>query len=677
MTERIILPTGVRPVHYDLSLTPNFTNFTFDGTVHAHLKVSESSNQITLNTRDVKVDHANTYIQLADGKRISATGVSYGAHDFTTIALESAFPVEDLILVVNFLGNLNDTMAGFYRSSYTVGNEKRWMGVTQFEADDARRAFPCWDEPAIKATFDVTLIVPKVLTALSNMPVKHEAESGELKSVRFDTTPIMSTYLLAFAVGEFDSLESRTQHGVSVRVFTPPGKGSEGEFALDVATRTLDFFDDYFAVPYPLPKLDLIAVPDFAAGAMENWGLVTFRSLLLLFNPETTSSSIKQSIGYVIGHELAHQWFGNLVTMEWWDDLWLNEAFATWVGWRAMDHLFPEWKVWDQFIRGEFARGMDLDSLKSSHPIEVPMKCSEDVKEIFDAISYSKGASILRMLVATLGETAFQTGLRAYIDKFKYSNTRTADLWNALSAASGQDVFGLMNSWTKQTGYPVVALSCKGGCLCAHQSKYLRSGPEPEDKTRWVIPLRISSSEPGGVSNEYAVGEVTELKEKVPTGPDAWLKANHQQAGFFRVQYTAELLELVGNSIRHVSTSDRTGIVDDAFSLSSAGYMQTTAALQLLKYFKDESEYVVWSMIVDQLRRLRSVWSEQQADVREALSALCLSLVRERARNLGWEASPNESHLTGLLRTVLVTEAGSLGDERIVQEAKECVVKKH
>lgn len=293
-----------------------------------------------------------------------------------------------------FNGQLNDQMRGFYRSVYTVNGEERTLAVTQFEATDARRAFPCWDEPALKAVFEVTLVVPRDRVVISNMPPSHtELEEGGLKTVRFAETPMMSTYLLAFVVGEFDHVETRTAEGVAVRVYTPVGKAEQGRFALEVASRTLSFFQDYFEVAYPLPKMDLIAIPDFAAGAMENWGAATFREILVLVDPQESSAATRERVATVVAHELAHQWFGDLVTMEWWSQLWLNESFASWISYLAVDHLFPEWQVWKQFVFDEYARAMTLDGLESSHPIEVEVNHSREISEIFDAISYSKGAS--------------------------------------------------------------------------------------------------------------------------------------------------------------------------------------------------------------------------------------------------------------------------------------------
>ena len=394
--------------------------------------------------------------------------------------------------------------------------------VTQFEATDARRCFPCFDEPNLKATFQVTINADQGLTALSNMPVIGEGEvkvNGKTKKQYvFDTTPIMSTYLLAMAVGEFDYIQSKAvpkspkgAKPIDVRVFTLKGQSNQGQFGLDVAVKTLEFFSSYFDIAYPLPKMDLIAIPDFSAGAMENWGLVTYREIYLLYDEKTTSSSVKQRIAYVVGHELAHQWFGNLVTMDWWSELWLNEGFATFVGWMAVDNLFPEWKVWTQFVTNDYSHGLALDCLRSSHriffkfnhlAIEVEVQSPSEINQIFDAISYSKGASVIRMLNSFLGQETFMNGVRLYLKKHAYSNATTLDLWSSLKEASGIDVATLMFTWTRKMGYPMVTVVCeqydssqKTMTLTLRQQRYLKSGDlspaEESESPIWWIPIGV------------------------------------------------------------------------------------------------------------------------------------------------------------------------------------------
>eukprot|EP00301_Raphidiophrys_heterophryoidea_P001612 c10773_g1_i1.p1 GENE.c10773_g1_i1~~c10773_g1_i1.p1 ORF type:complete len:861 (-),score=248.09 c10773_g1_i1:59-2641(-) len=675
---RELLPSNPRPVHYAVTLTPDLAAFTYTGQVDVQVEVSEATTTITLNSKEIVVNQQTSSVVLADKTKLACTNVEYDTErERVTLTFEQSISPQTATLSIDFTGVLNDKLAGFYRSSYKVGEETRYMATTQFEAVEARRALPCWDEPALKATFDVTLVVPEDRVALSNMDiVSSEAIGGGLKRVVFNRTPKMSTYLLAFTVGELESIESHTNSGVVVRVWTPPGFKEEGEFSLSVATQTLDFFTTYFDIPYPLPKMDMVAVPDFAAGAMENWGLVLYRTTVLLYNPKSTPLNMKQRIAYVVCHELAHQWFGNLVTMEWWVDLWLNEAFATWVGWRAVDEIFPEWKVWDQFVVGEFGRGMELDSLKSSHPIEVEVNKAQEIDEIFDAISYSKGASVLRMLVATLGEEAFRNGTRQYLKKHIYSNTRTVDLWEALSEASNTDVAALMNTWTLQTGYPVVKASkTQENVLELTQSRFLSTGAAPEDQALWNVPVRAvygsdSVAPSFSTPHLFATKTTNFALPEVASSPNGWFKLNVEQAGFFRVQYNADLLTAVSRSLPHISAADRTGLVSDAFALASSGFSSAIDALTLLKGFTNERDYIVWNETVNGLRNLSSTWADEDQLVQNALTKFSLNLVTPLVKELGWEPKTGEAHSLSMLRPLLVSFAAQLGHPETVEEAK-------
>ena len=355
--EREVLPTAVRPIHYDLTIEPDFTNFTFKGRAIIDVEVKEETSVVTMNATELKFQNVSVSgVQAVSQANVALdepnerVAVSLVDSEGNPIVLKAGSKVS---LAIEYTGDINDKLAGFYRSTYEdkASGEKRVIGVTQFEATDARKAFPCWDEPAVKATFSISLVIPEDLVGLSNMDeASREKKSGGKVLIKFNKTPVMSTYLVAWIVGDLESVETVNDDGIQVRVFAPRGDANQGKFALDVAARTLVFFTRYFDLPYPLPKMDLVAIPDFGAGAMENWGLVTYRTVYLLFDEQNSSLMTKQNVAYVVGHELAHQWFGNLVTMEWWSDLWLNEGFATWVGWLAADHLFPEWDIWTEFV---------------------------------------------------------------------------------------------------------------------------------------------------------------------------------------------------------------------------------------------------------------------------------------------------------------------------------------
>jgi aminopeptidase 2 len=585
------------------------------------LEILEDSTSIQLNSKELAIKSA---VVITSDEYVNRLAIDHfrkidAQHSFDTVkeVLTLSLPKtlksgSNVVLDIEYSGIINDKMAGYYRSSYVdkKSGATTYMSATQFESTDARQALPCWDEPAVKATFDVTLVIPEGQVGLSNMDIISSETANGKTTIKFRRTPIMSTYLLAWVVGDLESIETTNKHGVTVRVFSTKGDIHQGKFALDVASRTLDFFTEYFDIEYPLPKMDMVAIPDFSAGAMENWGLVTYRTAYLLFDEKNSSLKTKQNVAYVVGHELAHQWFGNLVTMEWWSDLWLNEGFATWVGWLAADHLFPEWDIWTEFVVDDCQAGLRLDGLRSSHPIEVPVKNPAEISQIFDSISYSKGASVIRMLVTYLGEETFQKGLRKYLKKHQYQNAKTQDLWFSLSEASGQSVNDIMNAWTRIIGYPVVNVATEktGSAVDVKltQERFLNSGdiaPE-EDTTLWNIPLRVGTDK----EDLVALSEGNQLL-KTKTGnvllPSdiSYFKLNMGQAGFYRVNYPPEWLEKLGNAVKEnkIHASDRIGLVSDAFALSVAGKLSLTLVLSLLKNFKDESDYLVWGEISSQL----------------------------------------------------------------------------
>jgi len=439
------------------------------------LDVKEATDRISLHAKEINVRK----VTIDSGSKLKSKSLLL-KDDLLTLVFEDVIPAGERTLKIEFQGDHNDQMAGFYRSRYkNAKGEQKIMVSTQFEALDARRCFPCWDEPACKATFKCTLVCKTGLHALSNMPVERRSveKKGELTRFEYMTTPIMSTYLLAFCVGEFDYVAGTTKNGVSIRVFAPPGRSEQGRFALDVAIRTLDIYDDFFGLPYPLPKLDMIAIMEFAAGAMENWGLVTYREVDVLIDEKNATEWQKQRVCTVVTHELAHQWFGNLVTMDWWNDLWLNEGFACWTQTWAANKVKPSYQMWDQFVSGDMARAQGLDSLRSSHPIQVPIRRAEEVEAVFDAISYSKGACVVRMCYELMGEEKFRDGLRIYMKRHQYGNSKTTDLWKAWQEASGIDIPGLMASWTEKMGYPLLTVSnVQSGSFDVNQSWFLADG---------------------------------------------------------------------------------------------------------------------------------------------------------------------------------------------------------
>jgi len=673
---RVLLPADVRPKRYRLDLQPNLDTFIFNGIAEVDVTVLNTTSSVILHS--VYLSISSIQFVTKDGSIMAPKSHALDEKQETlNIVFNETLPLGDGTFKFEYTGTLNDQMAGFYRSKYTVDGQERYLATTQFEATDARRAFPCWDEPCLKATFDVTLTVPSNRVAISNMPeVSSTLRTDGFRVIMFDTTPIMSTYLLAFVVGEFDLVEGNTPEGVHVRVFTPPGKKEQGSFALEVCIKSLSFFSQYFGIPYPLKKMDCIAIPDFAAGAMENWGLVTYREAAVLIDPANSSAGMRQRVAEFVAHEMAHQWFGNLVTMEWWTHLWLNEGFATWAAYVAVDHIFPEWDFWTQFVTGNFSSALTLDGLKSSHPIEVEVKSSGEISEIFDDISYAKGASVIRMLASYLGFDTFKQGLNVYLKRFTYRNAVTEDLWQALSDVSGQPIVTMMNSWIKQTGYPVLTVedvatpNAKLRTLSVSQTRFLANGEaSDEDKqTLWWVPVGIATQDKA----EPVYTVVHEPRASISTVPSltGWLKVNAGQAGVYRVRYSKDLLAALYPAIEalQLPPADRLGVEIDAFALAKAGLQPTSELLSLLKVYTNETDYTVWSEINISLDEIALLIGNE--DFVDAFDRFARDLLRPAYKRLGWDAQPGDSHLTLLLRTRILSSLGLFGDEEVIAEAR-------
>ncbi|MEX2052196.1 MAG: M1 family metallopeptidase [Candidatus Paceibacterota bacterium] len=661
-TQNVRLSKYIIPIEYHLELRPDLKNFTFSGSETVLLNILKPTKSLTLHSKEIDIETARIGESFAK--------INYNIkNETTTFIFPKVLPKGKHKLSLVFQGILNDKMRGFYRSTYTVSDEICHMATTQFEATDARRAFPCFDEPAQKAVFHVSLCVPKGQTAISNtLPVSVQEHEAGFEIVKFYPTPKMSTYLLAFIIGNFEFVESKTKRGIRVRVFTTPGKKHQADFALNCAVKTLEFYEKYFDITYPLPTLDMIAIPDFASGAMENWGAITYRESALLVDDRLSSASNKQWVALVIAHELAHQWFGNLVTMEWWTHLWLNEGFASYIEYLAVDKLFPKWDIWTQFTTNDLGVALRLDALANTHPIEIEVHHPDEIGEIFDEVSYSKGASVIKMLADYLGEKDFRDGLRYYLKKHSYKNTETVHLWQAFEKVSGKPVANMMKNWTGKPGYPVIKVKITNNELSVVQERFFSS---PISKTKakgkiiWQVPILLKNK---SITEKHFLNSLSRTIQI--KGDKSFVKLNFGESGFFRTAYSKELLDKLRIPVakKLLSPRDRLGIIRDLFALSEAGTIPTTDALQFLSAYKNEDNYTVWIEITSGLGRLEQILAK--TSTKSSLDRYILSIFSPLASRLGWDAKNDESHADSLLRSLAISRAGRSGDKKIILEAK-------
>uniref|UniRef100_A0A3Q2YPF2 Aminopeptidase n=1 Tax=Hippocampus comes TaxID=109280 RepID=A0A3Q2YPF2_HIPCM len=584
------LPQTVVPVHYDLTIHPNLTTLSFTGVVRIQLDVLEETKAIILHAKQLKT--FNVKLKTSEGLR-SLEVIENSVYQQLALLSHEVIPKgRDYEVHMEFAANLSDSFHGFYKSSYrTSSGELRTLASTQFEATFARTAFPCFDEPAFKANFTISIVREARHIAISNMPkIKTVALPGNVFEDHFATTVKMSTYLVAFIVSDFHSVSKTTQHGVKISVYAVAEKINQTDFALDAAVKLLDFYDDYFNIPYPLPKQDLAAIPDFQSGAMENWGLTTYRESALLFHPEKSSVTDKVHIAKIIAHELAHQWFGNLVTMEWWNDLWLNEGFAKFMEFIAVNATYPQFQVNDLFM-GKCYTAMEVDSLRSSHPVSTAVENPTEIQEMFDRVSYDKGACLLNMLKDFLTPDVFEVGILRYLKRYSYKNTANSHLWESLTNYDGEkfDIKTVMDTWTLQKGFPLVNIDLKSRKLILTQERYLMTEPEPV----WQIPLTYKTSD-SATTHHHLMRNAVDLF-RVPNGVD-WVKFNVDMSGYYVVHYGKEgwknMIKLLHKNHTALSGKDRASLIHDAFRLVSIKKLGLETALDLSAYLSKETDII-------------------------------------------------------------------------------------
>lgn len=635
MTQFTRLTTIFSPQHYDLSLTLNRIERAFHGTVTISGQL-HSSDYLSLHAKDLTITNV-----LFDGKDASVT-----SHDNDEIRVTQAdLTPGEHIVTLQFSGNITDAMHGLYPCYFEVDGEKKELLATQFESHHAREVFPCVDEPAAKATFDLTLTTEENITVLGNMPVEWQRSEPEGLVTKFQTSPRMSSYLLAWVAGELHKKTATTKDGVKVNVWATLAHSEENlDFALETATKTIDFYNDYFATPYPLPKCDHVALPDFSSGAMENWGLITYRETALLAG-KNTSIPARRYIATVIAHELSHQWFGNLVTMQWWDDLWLNESFATMMEYVAVDALYPTWNIWRDFSSNEALMALRRDALEGVQPVQLEVNHPDEISTIFDgAIVYAKGARLMRMLQTYIGDEAFSQGLKNYFKKYAYANTVGENLWQELAQTSGKDISQLMHAWISQPGFPVVNVARRGDNALLEQEQFF-IGPHTPSHTLWPIPL-------GGTSE--ALPDLMTSKELEVQTP-ATFRLNDANSAHFITRYQPDQLAHIIAQITSGEVDEITKfqILNEQTLLAKAGATKAAELLPLLSAYKDETSEPVWdsiSLTVAELRRL----IEGDDEAEERMRLFVRTLAQKQFDRLGWDRIENEREDDTTLRATII-----------------------
>ena len=650
----------VSPINYKLTFEPDLKKFTFAGTESITVDCKKSTNRISMNCAELKILSCNVK---SGGKTIQSSQNTDEKKEELLIKLGEK--IKGITTIdIKFQGILNDRLLGFYRSQYQQNGKTKYLATSQFEAADARRAFPCWDEPEAKATFEISIIADNKFSAISNMPIKSKKKIGSKTIYNFDKTPTMSTYLIYLGVGEFEYLSGKIDK-TQIRVVTTKGNKSKGQFSLDLGKKLLTSYDKYFGIKYPLPKLDLIAVPDFAAGAMENWGAITFRETILLYDPKTSSTRTKQFIAEVISHEIAHQWFGNLVTMKWWNDLWLNESFATFMATKFVDKFYPEWDLWNQFVEDAMNVAMGLDSLKTTHPIDVKVNSPAEIREIFDAISYDKGGCILRMLEHYVGEPNFRKGLKQYLNKFKYQNAQGQDLWNEIGKASRMPVSSMVNSWLRQPGFPLVEIDQDGANLSLKQKRYLMEPDKKFTKGLWMIPLSI------GLSDEISkkLFSKKSMSVKLPKNTVGFV-ANFGRKGFYRVKYSEGILLDLKMLVdqKRIPAIDRWAIQNDLYSLCVSGNEQVRNYLDFSDAYYEEDSYLASVNVAHNLVSL--FFHAYDEKFSEEIRGYAVNYLRKILHELGWDPKKSDKHTDALLRSFTISALGKMDDEEVIEESQ-------
>lgn len=655
------------PENYNLELDIDRANMSFSGKVIIRgKKVGRPSKRITFHQKDLKIESATlTRYDKSDEKLIKVVRIN-SHQTFNEVRLHS----EELIypgsytIEIKFSANITEPMMGLYPCRYDQNGDTKYLLATQFESHHAREAFPCIDEPSAKATFDLTLITQVGDTVLSNTSEKGTPKTANgRKTTVFETTPIMSSYLLAFVIGDMVSVEGKTKRGITVRSWAHVGQPKSSlKYANEKAIKILDFFEEYFDTPFPLAKCDQVALPDFEAGAMENWGLITYREVALLTDQENRSLSSEQYVSMVIGHEMSHQWFGDLVTMRWWDDLWLNESFASLMEHVALDHLHPDWHQWETYVSSDVLACSNRDIYKDVQPVRVEVNHPDEIHTLFDpAIVYAKGGRLLKMLLDYIGEDAFKEGLKSYFDQHKYANTSKDDLWATLSASSGKNINAFMDPWLEQSGMPVILVeNCKNNIVSLSQSRFVLD--ETKSELKWPVPL---------LANEGVKPDIfTDKRTDITFSSDEPPLFNIHGSGHYIVNYQGESRKRIAKAIHDLSISSEARInsLNDLLLLDKRGDIKMTDILDVVSQCSDEPRDAVWSLIARVLG-LAATIGEQDIQIEKGIKSLKYRLVHKQHQKLGWDQQKSDEPNTTLLRTTLISMMIGSEDKDTINEA--------
>ncbi|KAK3895772.1 hypothetical protein Pcinc_000525 [Petrolisthes cinctipes] len=694
--EDLRLPTSLRPIHYELHVRPFIHgDRSILGSVRIELSVEEATDNITLHINDIITKNATITVTPANSTEESVT-ITQHLYDhrrqFYTARLNRPLVAgQTYHLYMEYQGYLNDQLAGFYRSTYTDsdGND-RYIAVTHFEPTDARRAFPCFDEPAMKAKFKIFITREAAMTSISNMPlVETTASEAGWEMDEFEETLPVSTYLVAFAVTDFTHTDSNDNDHVLFRIWAREDAINQTQYATECGPAVLTYYETYFDVPFPLPKQDMIAIPDFAAGAMENWGLITYRETALLYDEELSSARNKERVARVIAHELAHQWFGNLVTLEWWNDLWLNEGFASYVEILGTDHISPDWEIENLFVTENLQSVMELDSLESSHPISVPVGDPDEINQLFDGISYDKGASIIRMMNYFLTEDTFRKGITDYLTSLEYSNAVQDDLWAYLTTAAEEDntlpedttVKMIMDTWTLQMGYPVITVTRTqdGTSATLTQERFLSVENERRykaDEYRWWVPITYTTQDNPDFDATHAEDWIKDteaqitLADSLPAS-DKWVIFNLQQTGYYRVNYDENnwglLVQQLETDHTVIHVASRSQLIDDALDLARAGKLSYSTALNVNSYLSEETEYFPWASAMANLGYMEGMFSRRGGY--GSLRKYLLSLLEPLYDSVGFDDPIDDPQLDHYKRNLAMSWVCQLNNKDCVDRS--------